>query len=187
MFARAVDSRKFDWLWERMSDTYLGYFARRLLHRIMGINEDAAIRDLVSRSRGYVLKMTHPKDHDDRYNVLIVQLPLPFNRKNKRILPLGIASLAAYVREKLPLVNVGILDAQCQNMECEEIVSKIREMRWDLIGISYWSVQSNLAYRISKSIKESSKDTVIVHGGVHSTVLPEEALTHSNPHRQHRL
>lgn len=173
--ASAIDSRRYEWVWEKISDTYFGYYFRRVILKILGINEDAAIRDLVAKD-SHVLKMTHPEYHKDRFNVLLVQVPLPANRKNKRILPLGLASLAAYLREKMPDINIGILDAQCQNMEMEEIIDKISEIPWDVVGITYWSVQSNFVSRLSKFLKNQRNETVIIHGGVHTTVKPEEAL-----------
>lgn len=174
--AYLVDSRKYDWAWEAVNDTYFGYYLRKVLLKIMGVHEDAAIRDVVSKSRDFVLKMTRPDDVENAFNVLIIQIPLPFNRKNKRILPLGIASLAAYLRKNQPEINVGILDAQCQNMTRQDILEKISEQRWDIIGISYWSVQSEFSRKLTEDIKSRWTNTVVVHGGVHSTVVPEDSL-----------
>jgi len=174
--AQAVDSRKYDWLWDAISNTYFGYYLRKTLLWIMGVSEDAAIRDVVSKRSDFVLKSTHSPDAKSGLSVLLIAVPLPANRKNKRILPLGLASLAAFVREKLPEVNIGILDAQCLNMNYEDIVSKVKEHKWDVVGISYWTVQANLAAKISKGIKVNAKDTIIIHGGVHPTLCPEESL-----------
>ena len=62
-----------------------------------------------------VLKMQFPED-TERFSVLLVQVPLPGNERHKRIIPLGIAYIASYLREKMPDVNVGILDAQVQSL-----------------------------------------------------------------------
>ena len=173
--ARLIDSRKYDWLWEKISDTYLGYYVRKVLMSFMGIHEEFAVRDIVAGSRDYILKMTHPHDHESRFNVLLIQLPLPSNRRHKRILPLGLAYLAAYLRKEDPEINIGILDSQCQNMTRKEIMDKIKETKWNVIGISLWSVQSKFAAELSKDIRAYDKKIIIVHGGVHPTVVPEDS------------
>jgi len=174
--AKLVDSRKYDWIWDKISNTYFGYYVRKILMSIMGINEDFAIRDIVAEGDEIILKMTHPDDYKSRFNLLLVQLPLPSNRRHKRILPMGLAYMAAFLREKLPDVNIGILDAQCQNMSFTQVLEKIKEIDWNVVGISYWSVQAKFASNLSRKIKESNKNTTIIHGGVHTTVLPDEAL-----------
>ncbi|MCK5557085.1 MAG: hypothetical protein KAJ01_01820, partial [Candidatus Hydrogenedentes bacterium] len=62
-----------------------------------------------------VLKMQYPDD-TERFSVLLVQVPLPANERHKRVIPLGISYIASYLLEKMPDVNVGILDAQVQSL-----------------------------------------------------------------------
>jgi len=122
-----------------------------------------------------VLKMQYPDD-TDRFSVLLIQVPLPGNERHKRIIPLGISYLASYLIEKMPDVNVGILDAQVQSLNYWETVTKIAERKWDIVGIGYWAVQAQFARNVSLAIKSRCPDTVVVHGGVQPTAVPEEAL-----------
>ncbi len=122
-----------------------------------------------------VLKMQYPED-TERFSVLLVQVPLPANERHKRIIPLGISYIASYLREKMPDVNVGILDAQGQSLNYWETVTKIVERKWDVVGISYWAVQAHFARNVSLAVKSRYPDTVVVHGGIHPTVAPHEAL-----------
>jgi len=122
-----------------------------------------------------VLKMRYPDD-EQRFSVLLVQVPLPANERHKRIIPLGISYIAAYLSERMPDVNVGILDAQMQSLNYWEAVTKATERKWDVVGIGYWTVQAQFARNLSLAIKSRCPDTVIVHGGIHPTTVPEEAL-----------
>jgi len=122
-----------------------------------------------------VLKM-HCPDDTERFRILLVQVPLPGNERHKRIIPLGIAYVASYLLEKMPDVNVGILDAQVQSLNYWETVRKMTERKWDVIGIGYWTVQAQFARNLSHAVKSRYPDTIIIHGGVHPTVAPHEAL-----------
>ena len=73
-----------------------------------------------------VLKMRYPDDAE-RFSTLLVQVPLPANERHKRIMPLGISYIASYLSEKMPDVNVGILDAQVQSLNYWEAVTKATE------------------------------------------------------------
>ncbi len=117
---------------------------------------------------------------DERTRVLLVQPPLPANKRHKRVIPVGIASIAAYVSRELPEVNVAILDAHVLDLSYPEIIAAISSTTWDIVGISYWTVQAGIAANISKGIRSCLPDTLIVHGGVHATVAPEEALETSD-------
>jgi len=121
------------------------------------------------------IKSKYPID-DERYRVLLIQPPLPANKRHKKVFPLGLASIASTLWEKYPSLNIGILDAHVMDLTYPEILAEAGKVEWDVIGISYWSVQANIAANISKGIKSMRPNTVIVHGGVHATVCPEEAL-----------
>ncbi len=162
--------------WKRIRDTSFGYWLRRTVLRMLGVPETAGLRDLLLEGREPILKMQYPGENDSRYSVLLLQLPLPANRRHKRIIPLGISYIAFYLLKKMPEVNVGILDAQCQSLTYNQIVKAITRDKWDIVGISYWTVQAQFAENLSHAIKSMRPQTIIIHGGVHSTLKPEDAL-----------
>jgi radical SAM superfamily enzyme YgiQ (UPF0313 family) len=95
-------------------------------------------------------------------------------------IPLGLAVLASYIREKMKNVNIEILDAHALDMSIDKIVEKAINFPWDVIGLSYLTTQANNAYEISKALKNLRKDVVIVHGGVHPTCVCHEAVEYAD-------
>ncbi|MBI3815256.1 MAG: radical SAM protein [Nitrospinae bacterium] len=85
--------------------------------------------------------------------------------------------LSAYVMDKFPDVNIEILDGQIKNLCFEDMCTKIMKKRWDIIGIGYWTAQAPIAFNLSKFIKENT-DALLIHGGVHPTVCPEDAVNY---------
>jgi len=173
---RLIEWAKQTTQWKRIRDTSFGYWLRRTVLRMLNIPETAVLRDLLLEDREPILKMQYPGENDSRYSVLLLQLPLPANRRHKRIIPLGITYLASYLLKEMPEVNVGILDAQCQSLTYHQIVKAITRDKWDIVGISYWTVQAQFAENLSRAIKSMRPQTIIIHGGVHSTLKPEDAL-----------
>lgn len=108
-------------------------------------------------------------------NVLLIKPYLPANAYHKKIVPLGIAYIASYLRQHCPEINVRILDAQVSNPTLSGVMKAVTADHYDLIGLSYWTLQAPAAYAISMAIKELDKDILLVHGGVHPTLAPAEA------------
>jgi len=163
-------------LWIKLRHTRTGYLIRKNVFKMLGIHETYGLRDLTLRRDEPVLKMSYPGENKERFSVLLVQPPLPANRRHKRILPMGILYLASYIREKYPDINVGILDAQLQNLGYAEIMQSITKYRWDCVCFSYWTVMAQYVKNLSKALKEKYPDLTIIHGGTHPTAVPEEAL-----------
>jgi radical SAM superfamily enzyme YgiQ (UPF0313 family) len=117
---------------------------------------------------------------NNNLSVLLIQPPLPANERHKKVLPLSLAYLAAYVRDKLPNVELEILDAQVLNLSYADVMQQIISKKRDIIGITYWTAQALFAYRLSKAIKSWDPEVLLVHGGVHTTSCPEEAATYAD-------
>ena len=150
-------------------NTQLAHHVRRAYYRRFPLPEELAQRGPV------ILKTRYPDDNGERFSVLLIQVPLPANQRHKRIIPLGISYLASYLMREQPEVNVGILDAQVQSLNYYQALVKISECKWDVIGIGYWTVQAQFARNLTRGIKNVCPDAVIVHGGVHPTIFPDEA------------
>lgn len=108
-------------------------------------------------------------------SVLLVNAPLPHNRRLKRIYPMGLLYLASYLRLHNPYVNVQVFNPQASNMGFRDTLKRILATDWDVLGLGYWTCQFPFVSRLSQTIKESRPDGLIVHGGVHPTLRPEAA------------
>ncbi|MCG2737372.1 MAG: B12-binding domain-containing radical SAM protein [Candidatus Methanoperedenaceae archaeon] len=86
--------------------------------------------------------------------------------------PLGLASLATVLEQKGHQVE--IIDANALQLSEREIVEKVKGA--DVICITAMTPAVNSAIRIAKEIKAENPDQMIILGGPHATILPEETL-----------
>ncbi len=145
------------------------------LCRLSGLPPDQGFRNLLGERCPRELRFARPYSPAD-FNLVLVQPPLPANRCHKRIVPLNLAYLAAFVLDRLEGVNVAILDCQLNDLDLFEALDLLRKYRLDLVGLGCWTVQAAFAARLAAAIRRELPGTRIVLGGVHATVLPEEAL-----------
>jgi len=105
------------------------------------------------------------------------------------VLPIGIASLAAFVRDK---IEVKVLDAVLEGHDHEEefgdrlirfglsdreIINRVEEFKPHLIGFScIFSHQFPLIRRLVDQVKKLDPSIIAVVGGSHPSMLPERAL-----------
>ncbi len=109
-------------------------------------------------------------------SILLIHPPFALgNQRHKKILPMNMLYLSAYVMDKFPDVNVEILDGQIKNLCLDEMYQRIMEKRWDIIGIGYWTAQAPIAFKLSEFIKNNT-NALLIHGGVYPTVCPEDAV-----------
>jgi anaerobic magnesium-protoporphyrin IX monomethyl ester cyclase len=104
--------------------------------------------------------------------------------------PMGIASLAAYVRD---MVDIALLDCLVEapdrrvpvrgimervGLSYDDIVARIRAFAPDMVGLScLFSGQAACVREISRRIKaDIDRDIVVVTGGTHPSFLPEIVL-----------
>jgi len=88
--------------------------------------------------------------------------------------PLGLAYLAAYVRENG--FSVAIKDLHIEGVPPETIVGTCRALTPKVIGITATTPTYPNALRTARFIKAWEPDTTIVLGGVHATGMPGECL-----------
>jgi anaerobic magnesium-protoporphyrin IX monomethyl ester cyclase len=90
--------------------------------------------------------------------------------------PLGIAWLAAVVEKKGHRVK--ILDAHAEGITVREIPQWVRDNGpFDLVGITATTPLITTAMETVRAVKSNFPSCRVVLGGVHPTVLPEEALS----------
>jgi anaerobic magnesium-protoporphyrin IX monomethyl ester cyclase len=110
--------------------------------------------------------------------LVLIQPPLPANERHKKVLPLGLGYLASVIRRGFPDASVAILDAQVRNLDLEETLKEASSLGGpDTIwGITYWTAQAPFAHELSLRLKDRFPDSIVIHGGVHTTIYPEESL-----------
>jgi len=133
----------------------------------------------VGENKEIILLADHEYNESD-FNVLLLQPPLPSNIRVKTIVPMNLLYLASYLRDRLVGINVAILDGQAQDLNYKDMIGTIGGMRWDIIGMGYWTVQYYFACNLSRAIKSMSPETAIVHGGVHPSLFPLDALRYAD-------
>lgn len=110
-------------------------------------------------------------------------------------LPMGIAALAAYLRERMDL-DLSVLDAVVEGydrledldedtvkfgLSYDEIQGRIENFAPDLLGIStIFSSQFPFVREIAKRARRSDPDLFIVSGGTYPSFLPEHCLKSSD-------
>ena len=94
------------------------------------------------------------------------------------MLPLGVLYLAAFLRREMIDLEVSIIDGQAPNLTYEELLRLTLCEEPDVVGFGYWTVQAEISQQLSNELKKKRPDVFIVHGGIHPTIFPEEALRH---------
>lgn len=88
-------------------------------------------------------------------------------------MPLGLAYIAAYLEKHS--FDVKVIDANVLQIENEKIAQLI-EKKPDIVGISAMTPVIYSAWKIAENIKKAYPETLVVLGGAHPSVLPEESL-----------
>jgi anaerobic magnesium-protoporphyrin IX monomethyl ester cyclase len=88
------------------------------------------------------------------------------------VMPLGIASIAAYIREKG--FSVGIIDAQAQKLSLEQLRKKIKEFKPEIVGITSMTPTVHDDLAVARLAKEEGCYTVL--GGPQINAMPRETL-----------
>lgn len=111
-------------------------------------------------------------------NILLIQPPFDVaNARHKKSMPLGILYAAASLLKENPTLTIHIIDAHINNFSWNQVKAELNKHDFALVGISYWSAQSRNAYLISDYIRQT-QSAYIIHGGVHATLSPQDALAH---------
>jgi len=84
-------------------------------------------------------------------------------------LPLGLACLSAYIREKIDYLDIKILD-QLPN---EKIIKKIEKEQPEFIGFTAMATNYYLCKDVVKEIRKVSPDSILIIGGCYITSHPK--------------
>jgi len=92
--------------------------------------------------------------------------------------PLGIGYIASYVLSKNPKVQIRILDFTVSEFSIEGLKSELKKFCPEILGISVLTINFPFATLIARLVKQHDSRVVVVIGGVHATLLPEECLAY---------
>ncbi|HEY1758529.1 MAG TPA: radical SAM protein [Bryobacteraceae bacterium] len=122
-----------------------------------------------------VLQVSAPKNKKLQITLLSPRGPLYRHRggiwkKTMRYAPLTLTTLASLVPEDIP-AEIRIVDEGVEEIDPDRIEA-------DLVGISAITGTAPRAYEISAQLQK--KGTPVVLGGVHPTLMPQEAMRHAD-------
>jgi len=98
------------------------------------------------------------------------------DEETNNILPLAYPYLAAYLREKLPEVEVAILDCNPLRMGTRSLHEYIAENRFDVVGLSTETIYVPHDEQVMRWIRQHHPETRIVLGGRHYSYKPLDAF-----------
>jgi anaerobic magnesium-protoporphyrin IX monomethyl ester cyclase len=118
----------------------------------------------------------------DRLDILLIFPQIGINERYSRnvgsvgghIPPLGLASLAAYIREKG--FKVGILDAAVEGLSEKTVARKVVESRPRAVGFSSITSNFHRAAITAGLVKAKCPDILVMLGGPHASVVPGKVL-----------
>ena len=93
--------------------------------------------------------------------------------------PLGVAYLAGALNSE-PGVHVDILDTTFQTWPRRYLARTFGQEQYDIVGISIMSSMVTAGSTVAALAKNVKKDTLVIMGGPHPTVMPEQTLEDPN-------
>lgn len=103
---------------------------------------------------------------------------VPEDRKLLGIPPLWALSLASYLKEAAPNIKIKILDNQL--LDFEDILGKIKQERFNVIGLSPQTNNYKENLEVARLAKQYGSQVVL--GGIHATPLRKEILKNRGPY-----
>jgi radical SAM superfamily enzyme YgiQ (UPF0313 family) len=103
----------------------------------------------------------YPEGHPLRHGIQVME-------------PLGLAYVAAML-ETTPNV-VAIIDSVAEGLDFKAILGRIVRQHPDMVEISAVTPNFHAAMTLAECVKRECSDSIIVVGGIHPTVFPEQTL-----------
>jgi anaerobic magnesium-protoporphyrin IX monomethyl ester cyclase len=94
--------------------------------------------------------------------------------------PLGMLSVAAYLREQVPDVQIEVIDPTFSHHPLEMMKQRIEEGNFDLVGLSVMTPMLKEAVYASRIARNAPSSPVVLWGGPHPSILPQESISHDS-------
>ena len=104
--------------------------------------------------------------------ILLINPPNEFEAPT---LPLGLASLAAYLRVN-GFDEIFVIDAWVEKIDAEELAKRISQSQADFVGIYMISPCYSAAKKTIEIVRATLPESVIIVGGPHPSAVPAETL-----------
>jgi len=88
--------------------------------------------------------------------------------------PLGLAYIASSLEKNN--YDVAICDAEVAGLNIEDIIKKVQDEAYDVVGISMITPTYAHVKKIAVSIKKRTPHVILIVGGPHPSALPKETL-----------
>jgi anaerobic magnesium-protoporphyrin IX monomethyl ester cyclase len=108
-------------------------------------------------------------------NILLVNMPIEFNKRENLEPPLGICYLGAMVKD-IKGIKVFLKDYEITPFSDNALKEDLSNLQIDVLGISFRTASYRSAKEFIKRAKAIKKNIFIVTGGHHATAFPEETL-----------
>lgn len=92
------------------------------------------------------------------------------------VLPLGLASIIAYLKSKDKSIDISVLDAWAEKIGFEELKNKVFKTKADIIGVFMVSPRYDQAKKTIETCREILPNSLIIAGGPHPSAIPVETL-----------
>lgn len=112
-----------------------------------------------------------------KYQKILLTIP-PMNLEAKKASypqpPLGLASIAAVLEEKIDVLP--IFDGNFSNSYINELKAFVKSKCPDVVGFTAYTPFARNVMKGARAVKEIDPNVLIIAGGPHITVLPEKTL-----------
>jgi anaerobic magnesium-protoporphyrin IX monomethyl ester cyclase len=88
--------------------------------------------------------------------------------------PINLCYIASYLRKTLPDVEIKLFDGSVG----DDPESCIADFQPNIVGVSATTPQAPSAYRLGDKVKQRWSNILTVIGGVHASIMPQEAQEH---------
>jgi anaerobic magnesium-protoporphyrin IX monomethyl ester cyclase len=90
--------------------------------------------------------------------------------------PAGLLILAAYIEEKIPDIEIEILDCQAERKDLNDVEKYIEYLSPSIVATSGFTCNAYLCARVAEIAKKVNSDIVTIVGGQHFSAVAEESL-----------
>jgi len=122
-----------------------------------------------------VMLMVPPEKY---YMVASIHKALDHKREARPLL--GILSVATYLKNRRPDVELKFIDCRAEGLTFEDVAQRIREFQPDLVGLTCLTFNYYDTLRTARVIRESCQTAKICIGGWHVTLYPQETLNQND-------
>ncbi|MFH1478216.1 MAG: radical SAM protein [Candidatus Omnitrophota bacterium] len=118
-------------------------------------------------------------------NILLVNPPFilsensPYSKTGAILPPLGLLYIASYLKYSNPEMEINVLDSPAYKIGLEGFKKKLSYFNPDIVGISIYTTTFSMSLKTAESVKEMFPKAIVVAGGPHASILPEECLSSS--------